>query len=65
MTASAIRWVILDKLHQHTGLRRPQWDDTRLQENLDAFDTIVEADYQHYLIYANTAVAADFACADE
>lgn len=60
MTASAFRWAILDTLHQFTGLARPQWDDRRLQENIDAFDTIVEAHYRHYLFYANSAVAAGF-----
>lgn len=63
MAASAFRWAILDTLNHFTGLTRPQWDDRRLQVNIDAFDTIVEAHYRHYLFYANSAVAAGFAFA--
>jgi hypothetical protein len=63
MTASGFRWALLDTLWHHTGLRRPEWDDGRLPERVQAFDVIVEAHYRHYLFYANTALAAAFAFA--
>ena len=60
MTVSAFRWAAVDTLHHWTGLSRPEWDDERLQERLQAFDTIVEAHYRYYQCYANTAVALAF-----
>ncbi len=57
MTASAIRWFLIDRIHEWTGLKRPDWDDSRLQANLAAFDLIVEHHYRYYQFYANTMVA--------
>ena len=57
LTVSGVRWLIIDTIHHATGLRAPRWDDTRLQSNLDAFDTIVEAHYRHYQFYSNGATA--------
>lgn len=60
MTASAFRWAFLDTLFHFTGLQRPQWDDSRLPERLDAFDTIVEAHYKFYQCYSNSCIALAF-----
>ncbi|MBL8827245.1 MAG: hypothetical protein JNM18_09685 [Planctomycetaceae bacterium] len=57
MTVSAVRWLLIDSLHHVTGLRRPVWDDAKLQQNIDAFDAIVEAHYRYYQFYANTLIA--------
>lgn len=57
MTLSAVRWLVIDSLHHATGLNRPLWDDAKLQQNVDAFDVIVEAHYRYYQFYANAAVA--------
>ena len=32
MTASAIRWALIDTIHHATGLTRPQWRDVFLHE---------------------------------
>ncbi len=61
MTASAFRWAAIDTLHHVTGLPRPEWDDERLADRVQAFDTIVEAHYRYYQCYANTCVALAFA----
>jgi hypothetical protein len=63
LTVSGLRWLLVDTLHHLTGLRRPGWDDARLQGNLGAFDVIVEAHYRHYQFYSNAAVAAAIAYA--
>lgn len=57
MAASAIRFTLLDPLMAHTGLKRPDWDDTKLQENLDAFQTAIDYHYRYYQFHANTTVA--------
>ena len=43
MTASAVRWATVDRLHHWTGVVKPAWDDSKLNERLEAFEAIVEA----------------------
>lgn len=57
MTMSAVRWFLIDRINEWTGLKRPEWDDSKLQANLAAFDLIVEHHYRYYQFYANTMVA--------
>lgn len=60
MTASAVRWAVIDALHRVTGLRRPAWDDAALDHKLAAFDYLVENLYHYYQFYGNTFVAVLF-----
>lgn len=60
LVVSAVRWVVIDSLHAVTGLRRPNWDDARLQQHLQAFEAIVQAHYRYYQFYANSAIALAF-----
>jgi hypothetical protein len=48
---------VVDTLHQHTGLPRPSWDDSRLPERLEAFEALVENHFRYYQFYANSATA--------
>lgn len=57
MTASVIRWLILDWLHHHTGIQRPNWDFSLLQPNLGGFLMIVESHYRYYQCYGNMFVS--------
>jgi hypothetical protein len=57
MTANAVRWVTIDQLHHVSGLRRPAWNDSRLQEHLEAFDYLVESHFRYYQFYAAGLVA--------
>lgn len=57
MLVSAARWFLIDTLHAWTGLCRPTWEDERLQANLAAFNSVVEAHYWYYLFHANMVVA--------
>jgi len=57
LTVSTIRWAIIDPLHHWTGIRRPPWDDSKLQERLGAFEALVENHYRYYQFYANMLVA--------
>lgn len=61
MTASAIRWVLLDTLHHATGLKRPSFNDVLLDRKLTAFDYLVQNHYRYYQFYGNTLVAILFA----
>jgi hypothetical protein len=57
MTTSVIRWLVLDWLHHHTGIRPPEWDFSGLQANLDGFMALVENHYRYYQFYGNMVVA--------
>ena len=60
MTVSAVRWALVDSLHAVTGLRRPAWDDSKLDVKLPAFEYIVDNHYRYYQFYANSFVALLF-----
>ena len=57
MTTSVIRWLVLDWLHHHTGIRPPEWDFSGLQENLGGFLALVENHYRYYQCYGNMVIA--------
>jgi hypothetical protein len=52
MTASAVRWATVDRLHHRTGVLKPAWDDSNLPERLEAFEAIVEAHYRYYQFHS-------------
>lgn len=56
LTASTIRWAVVDPLHHATGIERPRWDDSQLQAKLGAFDALVENHYRYYQFYTNSVV---------
>ncbi len=57
LTVSTIRWVVIDTLHHHTGIRRPQWDFARMQQHFDAYDRLEHNHYIYYQAYANMVIA--------
>ena len=57
VTVSTIRWLIVDSLHHRTGLPQPNWDFGRLQENLAAYEMLVEIHYRYHQFHANMLVA--------
>ena len=63
MTASAVRWATIDRLHHCTGVVKPAWDDSKLPERLEAFEAIVEAHYRYYQFHSNSLVAMLFSYA--
>lgn len=42
ITVSTVRWAVIDSLHHWTGIRRPPWDDSKLQDKLEAYQALVE-----------------------
>ncbi len=57
MTASAIRWALIDTIHHATGLTRPQWRDVFLHERIKAYQWLVENHYRYYQFHANSLIA--------
>ncbi|MBX7165946.1 MAG: hypothetical protein K1X74_06315 [Pirellulales bacterium] len=57
MTVSAVRWLVVDTLLHRTGLSAPEWDFSRFQANLPAFEALVENHYRYYQFYANGFIA--------
>lgn len=60
LVVSAIRWAVIDRIHHATGILAPEFDYSRLTENLLAYQLAVEHNDRFYQFYANTAVAAAF-----
>jgi hypothetical protein len=63
MTANAVRWVLLDRLHHWTGVREPRWDFSRFAVRAAAFDRLVENHYRYYQSYGASLVAVTFSYA--
>ena len=61
LTVSTVRWIAIDSIHHLTGIARPAWDFSRLQENVAAFDMLNEFYYRYYQFYSNMVVAIVFA----
>jgi len=60
MIVSTLRWLILDTIHHVTGVPRPQWDFSRLQQNVAAFDVLGENYYRYYQFHGGMAIALPF-----
>jgi hypothetical protein len=57
LTVSAVRWVIIDRLHHATGLKPPRLEFANLDDRLQGFLALVENHYRYYQFYANSLVA--------
>jgi hypothetical protein len=58
MIVSCFRWVLIDHIHYWTGIRPPDWDDRRLEDQVTAFNYLVDNHYRYYQFFANSLVAA-------
>jgi len=54
---SCFRWVLIDHVHQWTGVKQPVWDDSQLSELLGGFDYLVQNHFRYYEFTANTLLA--------
>lgn len=57
LTVSTVRWAIIDFIHHHTGIRRPDWNFSQLGERIRAFDVLIEIHYRYFQFYANSLIA--------
>lgn len=60
LVLSCFRWLILDRIHEWTGIERPVWDDRQLAGSLGAFDYLVQNHYRYYEFCGNTLMATVF-----
>ncbi len=57
---STLRWLVLDWIHNSTGLKTPKRDFSRLQEQGSAFSILVSDLYRYYQFYGNMMFAVAF-----
>ncbi len=57
MAVSAIRFVVIDSLHERSGLKRPKSNGIALQNNLAAVRTVIDHHYRYYQFHSNMIVA--------
>lgn len=60
MAVSTVRWILVDRIHHWTGIRRPDFDYARLEQNIDAYDVLVRHHYEYYKFHSNGLVAVAF-----
>jgi hypothetical protein len=63
LTASAVRWAVLDTVHHMTGIAAPHWNDAKLHERLEAFEALVDNHFRYYQFYGHMLVAGTLAYA--
>ena len=57
MVVSAMRWLVVDRLHHMTGVRSAKVEFANLDQRVEGFQVLVEAHYKYYQFYANALVA--------
>jgi len=60
LTVSIVRWAVIDTLHHWTGLPKPTWDFSRLQQRFAAYKMLHEIHYKFYQAHSNLLVALSF-----
>ena len=58
VTVSTLRWLLIDTLHRSMGVRWLQWDFSRLQKNVAAFQLLIEIHYRYYQFYGGMMVSS-------
>ncbi len=60
LTVSTVRWATIDWLHHRTGLARPNWDFSRLQNHFAAYKLLHEIHYKFYQFNGNSLTSVLF-----
>lgn len=60
VTASTVRWAVIDTIHHWTGLPRPRWDFFRLRDNVGAYNLLNDNHYRFYQFHGNALIALLF-----
>jgi hypothetical protein len=63
LTVSTVRWLLIDTIHHHTGIRCLAWDFALLEKRVAAFGYLIQIHYRYYKFYANMVVALVWAYA--
>lgn len=60
LTASTVRWLVLDTLHFRTGVPRPRWDFSQFNQKIAGYDKLGEVHYRYYEFYGGMVVSLVF-----
>jgi hypothetical protein len=60
LTASTVRWLLIDTLHYWTGIQPSNWNLRNLHARTSAFEIMIEIHYRYYQFYANSLIAIIF-----
>jgi hypothetical protein len=63
MVVSCFRWLILDSLHEVSGLPTPTFNARAIEASSSTFNLLIENHYRYYQFYGNTLVALIWAYA--
>ena len=61
LTASTVRWLVIDPIHFWTGVPRPAWNMADFHSRTAGLQVLIEAYYRYYQFYSNSLVALLFA----
>jgi hypothetical protein len=60
VTTSAVRWLLLDRFHRMTGVKRTELDLSGLEDKSHSFNRVVEDHYRYYEFYGGMLIATSF-----
>ena len=60
LTASTVRWMVVDTIHHLTGIPRPRWDFSQFDQKVAGYDKLGEVHYKYYEFYGGTLVSLVF-----
>ena len=61
MVVNAVRWAVVDTFHRLTGLSLPKLDFSKIGQNVEAFNLVIEIHYRHYQFFGGMLVATAIA----
>lgn len=61
LTASTVRWLVIDPIHHWTGVPRLAWNMADFHKRTEGLQVLIESYYRYYQFYANSLVAILFA----
>ena len=60
LTASTVRWMVVDTVHHLTGIPRPRWDFSQFDQKVAGYDKLGEVHYKYYEFYGDVLVSLVF-----
>lgn len=51
-----LRWLVIDTLHNCSGITPPTWSDAHPHERLGGYEWLIDNHYRYYLFYANCLI---------
>lgn len=57
MTINAVRWAVIDTLHEWTCVAPPPLDFSKLRGNVEGFELLIEIHYRHFQFFGNMLIA--------